>query len=221
MSNFDLSDARALTSNQLVTAPDALQPHFKWNVQVPLDWLYLVTDPEYQAFGIEKIIHDLFSSNKINHRSVGEFADALSKTVDKIRENKILLTFIFPILSSEHKTSMCMLSLKWHDFSPAMVPVLPVHSTGNATNMNFQYCTSKNGINYAVRTNNTSRTHTTGSISCQTFIPVVGTSWACQVMGSAPSPIFRKKIQAIVIKMTESLHFYPNQFASTPQSKGW
>ena len=69
MSVFDPRDTQMAASNQLVVAPDAVQPHFKWNMHVPLDWLYLVTDPE-QAHAIDNIAWGLLDSKEISPRSV-------------------------------------------------------------------------------------------------------------------------------------------------------
>lgn len=69
MSVFYPRDTQVVASNQLVVAPDPAQPHVKWNMQVPLDWLYLVTDPE-QAHAIDNIAWDLLDSKEISPRSV-------------------------------------------------------------------------------------------------------------------------------------------------------
>lgn len=212
MSNFDLSDARALTSSQLVTAPDALQPHFKWNVQVPLDWMYLVTDPERTQASVEGIVTDLFGTNTLDSEKRAEIVSSLSDTALKARKNKLLFTFIFPVQLEDNSLSTCMLFLRWHNFAPTN-PTMQLADNAFGSKLDYQHRLSRNGVEYASFSQHIKHSETAAEPSMwnhQTFTPVPRSTWACLVAGSTPVEQLSKAMQHIVIRMTESLRFFPD-----------
>lgn len=212
MSNFDLSDARVVTSNQLVTAPDALCPHFKWNVHVPLDWMYLATDPEHTQASVEGMVTDLFGTDTLDSEKRAEITSSLSDIACQARKNKLLYTFIFPVQLEDNSLSTCTLSLRWQNFAPHN-PTMHLADSAFGSKLGYQHHVSKNAVEYAHFSQHIQHSETAAEPRMwnhQTFTPVPTSTWACFVSGSTPLEQLSDAIQHIVIKMTESLRFFPD-----------
>ena len=212
MSVFDLRDTQVAASNQLVVAPDAVQPHFKWNMHVPLDWRYLVTDPKLTQASVEGIVTDLFGTNTLDSEKRAEIVSSLSDTAHKAWKNKLLFTFIFPIQLADNSFSTCLLFLRWQNFAPHN-PTMQLADSVFGAKLGYQHHVSKNGVEYASFSEQIQSFDTAAELGMwnhQTFTPVPSSTWACFVSGTTPAEHLKDAMGEIVIKMTESLRFFPD-----------